>query len=153
MRSLMWKLRIATLWVFYAVGMILLFLLVLMEPGFIDGLRNGRILEMAVDSPATLEMAAFVLVPLVLAFLTFVLTDTVVRWVNVVAGAFFGAMMVWDVFEHWGAAVVAAPVVSELVALSGLLVVVMALMKPKDEFAEVERKDADAHHRGHTLAA
>ena len=153
MRSLMWKLRIATLWVFYAVGMVLLFLLVLMEPGAVDQLRTGRIAELAVDSPMTLMLPGFVLVPLAVAFLTFVLTDTVVRWVNVVAGAFFGAMMVWDVFEHWGAAVMAAPVVSELVALSGLLVVVMALMKPKDELEEVQRKDADAHHRGHTLAA
>jgi hypothetical protein len=135
----MWKLRIATLWVFYAVGMVLLFLLVLMEPGAVDQLRTGRIAELAVDSPMTLMLPGFVLVPLAVAFLTFVLTDTVVRWVNVVAGAFFGAMMVWDVFEHWGAAVMAAPVVSELVALSGLLVVVMALMKPKDEFADVER--------------
>lgn len=148
MRSLMWKLRIAMLWVFYAVGMVLLFLLVLMEPGSIDQLRTGRIAEMAVDSPMTLMMPAFVLVPLALAFLTFVLTDAVARWTNVAAGAFFGAMMVWDVFEHWGAAVIAAPLVSEMVALSGLLVVVMALMKPKEELAETK-----AEHRDHRLAA
>ncbi|MDQ4491639.1 hypothetical protein RBS60_15665 [Sinomonas sp. ASV486] len=141
MRSLMWKLRIATLWVFYAVGMVLLFILVLMEPGSVDQLRTGRIAEMAVDSPMTLMMPGFVLIPLALAFLTFVLTDTVARWVNVVAGAFFGAMMVWDVFEHWGAAVIAAPVVSELVALAGILVVVMALMKPKEELAEARHTD------------
>lgn len=153
MRSLMWKLRIATLWMFYAVGMVLLFLLVLMEPGSIDQLRTGQIAQMAVDSPATLMMPAFVLVPLAVAFLTFVLSDTVARWVNVVAGAFFGAMMVWDVFEHWGAAVIAAPVVSELVALSGLLVVVMALMKPKDELAETEAEGKAGHRRHHTLAA
>jgi hypothetical protein len=152
MRSLMWKLRIATLWVFYSVGMILLFLLVLMEPGMIDRIRNGQLMEaVTVDGTATLEMSGFVLIPMALAVLTFVLSDTVGRWVNVVAGLFFGAMMVWDVFEHWGAAVMAAPVVSALVALSGLLVVVVALMKPKADAV----KDAaeDALHSRHTLAA
>lgn len=138
MQSLMWKFRIATLWVFYAVGMVLLFILSLMEPGFIDELRAGRVEGMPVDGFLTIMMSGFVLIPLALAVLTFFLSDSVGRWVNAVGGAFFGAMMVWDVFEHLGG-LVAAPFVAALVAFSGLLVLLLAVAGPALERAHARR--------------
>lgn len=147
MRSLIWKLRIATLWVFYAVAMILVFVLMFMEPGVIDQLRSGGMAEegpfaglVAFETMASIETLVWIVIPLAMAFLTFVLKDSVGRWANVVLGAFFGLTMIMDVFGP-APKIFAITVVMVLLVVAGLLIAVLAFMKPKTEIREHSRSD------------
>lgn len=94
MQPLGWKSRIALLWVAVAVLTPLRMLLVLTEVGAIDGLRAGNVEGMHVNGPSTVMWVPFVLLPLVMAVLTLVLTDRAARWANGLLGAIVAALLV-----------------------------------------------------------
>jgi hypothetical protein len=85
---LTWKLRIAVLWIFFAVGESAAMLLLMFQPGVIRDMMAGTMLGGDIHSAGAQIMTAFYfLAPMALAYLTLVLRDTANRWMNgVVAG-------------------------------------------------------------------
>ena len=100
MRHLEWKMRISLLWGAIAVLTTLHMILVMAEPGAIDDLRAGEINGMDTSGPATIMWVLFVLVPLLMGFLTFVLPDGPGRWANGVLGVVLAAVWVPDFTGH-----------------------------------------------------
>lgn len=100
MEMLAWRIRIAVLWVFFAVGMSAAMLLVLAAPGNLNQIMEGRFGDMEFTSGTLIFMALFWLVPLIMAFLTMVLRDRVNRYANAGMGVVLTAMWAWDLVEH-----------------------------------------------------
>jgi len=100
MEMLAWRIRIAVLWVFFAVGMSAAILLVLAAPGNLAQIMEGRFGDMEFTAGTLIFMALFWLVPLIMAFLTMVLRDRVNRYANAGMGVVLTAMWVWDLVEH-----------------------------------------------------
>jgi hypothetical protein len=119
MRTLVWKLRISALWGAIAVLTTLHMLLVVAAPGAIDDLRAGEINGMDTAGPATIMWVVFVLVPLLMAFLTFAVPEGADRWVNGVLGVVLAGIWVPDFAEH---ATPGAVLLTASVVVAGLLV-------------------------------
>ena len=132
----MWKLRISLLWVAIAVLTPLHMLLVLTEPGAIDDLRAGEILGMDTRGPATTMWVLFVLVPLVMAVLTFVLPDRAGRWANGVLGVIIAGMWAFELVGPTAG----ATLLNASVIVAGLLVLWHALRWPVQHPVEAERE-------------
>jgi hypothetical protein len=137
MRYLVWKSRISLLWVAVAVLTTLHMLLVVAEPGAIDDLRAGELLGMDTSGPVTIMWVLFVLVPLVMAVVTFVLPDGPGRWANGVVGVVLAAVWVPDFGEHDTAG---APLVAAAVIVAGLLIAWHAWRWPVQRPVEVEQE-------------
>ncbi len=86
MQRLEWKARIAILWIITAVSTSAVSILYISHPGNINEAINGKIEGEQVTTGFLMMLAAFWVVPFVLAFLTFVLKDNVNRIVNMVMG-------------------------------------------------------------------
>lgn len=85
---LTWKLRIAVLWIFFAVGESAGMVLLMFQPGVIRDMMAGTVLGADIHSAGAQIMTAFYfLAPMALAYLTLVLRDTANRWMNGVVGA------------------------------------------------------------------
>ena len=100
MEMLAWRIRIAVLWVFFAVGMSATMLLTLMAPGNLAQIMEGRFGDREFTAGALISIAMFWLVPLIMAFLTMVLRGRVNRYANAGMGVLLTAMWVWDLVEH-----------------------------------------------------
>jgi len=100
MEKLVWKLRISVLWIFLAVGMSAAMILYIMTPGVIDDIIAGEMEAMEISAGVLMLFALFWLIPLIMAFLTLVLKDTVNRWSNAVLGLFFGIFYIVDIAGH-----------------------------------------------------
>jgi drug/metabolite transporter (DMT)-like permease len=119
MEILIWKTRIAVLWVFMAVAMSAHGLLVAMVPG---GLEKATSEVESMGSGMLVFMALFWLVPLWLAFVSMTLKDSANRWVNFILGIIFTLLNIWHFTEH-----VAEPAVEQILII-GSTVVVTALI-------------------------
>ena len=85
---LTWKLRIAVLWIFYAVGESFAMALLMFQPGVIRDMMDGQLLGADIHSAgAEISTAIYWLAPMALAYLTLVLKDTANRRMNAVIGA------------------------------------------------------------------
>ena len=76
MTSVLWRMRVAVLWIFVAVSMSAHILLALTMPGMLDDLMEGRIGEMEITGGVITFFAVFWIVPLTMAFLTLTLRDS-----------------------------------------------------------------------------
>jgi hypothetical protein len=85
---LTWKLRIAVLWVFGAVGELAVMALFMYQPGVISDMMAGKLYGADIHSAGVqISMAVYCLAPIALAYLTLVLKDAASRWMNGVIGA------------------------------------------------------------------
>jgi hypothetical protein len=85
---LTWKLRIAVLWIFFAVGQSCAMVLLMFQPGVIRDMMAGTMLGADIHSAgAQISTAFYFLAPMALAYLTLVLRVTANRWMNGVVGA------------------------------------------------------------------
>lgn len=97
------------LWLFAAVAFLAHQILVLMEPGIIEQLMAGEAEGLKIGPELILLFAILMLVPLVMAFLSLTLKDSMNRWVNIIAGAVFAAIWLVGVVSaalsaYWGEA-------------------------------------------------
>jgi hypothetical protein len=121
---LAWRIRIAVLWVFLAVGMSAAMLLTLAAPGNLDQIMEGRFGDMEFTAGALVFMAMFWLVPLIMAFLTMILRGRVNRYVNAGMGVLLTAMWTWDLVEHLasGEEFIGGPLVVAAMIVAGLTI-------------------------------
>jgi len=82
-----WKIRVSVLWLIYDVAALAGGLLGIFEPGLLaQFVLTGEVEGMKVGPELLLFLAIGLLVPLVMAFLSLTLKDSINRWVNVIVG-------------------------------------------------------------------
>jgi hypothetical protein len=107
-----WKIKISVLWLFAAVAFLAHQILVLMEPGIIAQLMAGEAEGQKIGLELILFFAILILVPLVMAFLSLTLKDSMNRRINIIVGAVFAALWFVAVVDaalsaYWGGALMA----------------------------------------------
>jgi len=91
------KIKISVLWLFSTVASLAVVTLVFMEPGVIAQIEKGEIYGEKIGPELLLVMAIlYYLVPLVMAFLSLTLKDSINRWANIIAGIVFTVLAVLD---------------------------------------------------------
>ena len=104
-----WKIKISVLWLFAAVAFLAHQILVLMEPGIIAQLMAEEAEGQKIGPELILFFAILMLVPLVMAFLSLTLKDSINRLVNIIVGTVFAALWFVGVVDaaqsaYWGGA-------------------------------------------------
>jgi hypothetical protein len=120
-----WKIKISVLWLFASIAFLAHQTLVLMEPGIIAQLMAGEVEGQKIGPGLILFFAILMLVPMVMAFLSLTLKDSMNRWVNIIVGAFFAVFWFVGVVDaaqtaYWGGALMtlSAVVASVLIVWS-----------------------------------
>jgi hypothetical protein len=124
MDALLFRMRVAVLWVAVAVAVTGSLLLYLLEPGALEEVLAGEMEGEALTSGMGFFMAALGIIPLVMAGVTLLIIDRVSRWVNLIAGLAFGLFGVFAVVSHLSAGDFTAHVL--LAGLAGALAFVIA---------------------------
>jgi hypothetical protein len=84
------KIKISVLWLFYAVAFLIVMSLGSLEPGVLQQfLDTGEIGGMKIGPELLLLFAILMLVPLVMAFLSLTLKNSINRWVNIIVALVF----------------------------------------------------------------
>jgi len=89
-----WKIKVSVLWLFSAVAFLAHQILALMEPGVIEQIMAGEVEGMKIGPELILLFAFLFLVPLVMAFLSLTLKDSINRRANIIVGAVFAALFI-----------------------------------------------------------
>jgi hypothetical protein len=78
------------LWLIYEIALSAYMTIELLMPGVLKDLVNeGTMLGLELTPDVLLLLAVLLLVPLLMAFVTFVLKDSMNRWLNIIVGAVF----------------------------------------------------------------
>ena len=104
-----WKIKISVLWLLAAFAFLAHQMVVLMEPGIIAQLMSGEAEGQKIGPELILFFAILMLVPLVIAFLSLTLKDSINRLVNIIVGTVFAALWFVGVVDaaqsaYWGGA-------------------------------------------------
>ena len=89
-----WRIKISVLWIFMTLAALTTSILMLMEPGVLDGIMAGEVLGMQITPEILLIAAIERLVPLVMAFLSLTLKDSMNRWSNIIVGIVYTALSI-----------------------------------------------------------
>ncbi len=117
-----WRIKISVLWLFASIAFLAHQILVLMEPGIIAQLMAGEAEGQKIGPELILFFAILMLIPMVMAFLSLTLKDSLSRWVNIIMGVVFAVLWFVGVVgaaqsAYWGGALMtlSAVVASALV--------------------------------------
>lgn len=104
-----WKIKISVLWLFASIAFLAHQIIVLMEPGIIAQLMAGEAEGQKINPGMILLFAILMLVPMMMAFLSLTLKDSLNRWLNIIVGAVFAVLWFISVIEatqsaYWGGA-------------------------------------------------
>ena len=124
MDALLFRVRVAVLWVAIAVALTASLVLFVFEPGAVEDLLAGEMEGEALTNGMGLFLAMFGIVPLVMAGVSLSVSDRANCWVNLVAGTAFGLFGVYAVGSHLSAGDRTAHVL--LVAVAGLTAFLIA---------------------------
>jgi FtsH-binding integral membrane protein len=80
------KVRLAVLWLFSEVSFIGVMALTFLKPGIMEQVISGEIQGMKIGQEILLFYAFIVLFPLVMAFVSITVKDSINRWANMVMG-------------------------------------------------------------------
>ena len=146
MHELYRKLQISMLWIYVAVGTPAGLALILIKPGVLkEFLRTGEYEGTAITTAMTVQLAVFVIVPLLMAVLTLTLPYAANRPVNVVVGvvvAFFDGL---DMVSHLtGGQFGGEFLMVASMTLAALVIAWLGWRLPAPEAAPVERPGARA---------
>jgi hypothetical protein len=104
-----WRIKISVLWLFASIAFLAHQILVLMEPGIIAQLIAGEAEGQKIGPGLILFFAILMLVPMVMAFLSLTLKDSMNRWTNIIMGTVFAVLLFIGVIDavqsaYWGGA-------------------------------------------------
>ncbi len=95
-----WKIKVAVLWLIYAAVGLGAGFYMLWEQGIIEQLIAGEISGAKITSEMMILNAVMLLVPLVMAFLSVSLKDSMNRWANIIVGIFsIGLLLMFSIAE------------------------------------------------------
>jgi hypothetical protein len=89
------KIKLAVLWLFYAVAFLVVLTLGLAEPGALEQLMAGEIGGMKITPELMLLLAILILTPLIMAFLSLTLKGSAIRWANIIVGLFYTGLQLF----------------------------------------------------------
>ena len=89
-----WKIKISVLWLFSAVAFLAHQILALLEPGVIVQIIAGEMEGMKIGTELILLFAILFLIPLIMAFLSLTLKNSINRWANIIVGSVFVALFI-----------------------------------------------------------
>jgi hypothetical protein len=133
MDALLFRTRVAVLWVAVAVAMSGSLLLGLLGPGALEELLAGTMEGEPLDDAGRFFLTALVVIPLVMAGVTLLVSDRVNRYLNLVAGLALGLLGALPVMEILGGTFDGHVVMALTAAALGLLIAglsVVELRKP-----------------------
>lgn len=104
-----WKIKISVLWLFASIAFLAHQIIVLMEPGIIAQLMAGEAEGQKISPDMILFFAILMLVPMIMAFLSLTLKESLNRWLNIIVGGVFAVLWFISVIEaaqsaYWGGA-------------------------------------------------
>lgn len=104
-----WKIKVSVLWLFASIAFLAHQILLLMEPGIIANLMAGEAEGQKIVPELILFFAILMLVPMLMAFLSLTLKDSMNRRVNIIVGAIFAVIWLVGVVDavrsaYWGGA-------------------------------------------------
>ena len=100
MDALLFRTRVTALWLAVAIAATASFLLYVFMPGALEELLAGEMEgETLTDANLSL-LAAFVIIPLVMAVVALLVSEGVSRWANLIVGAAYGLFGVFAVVSH-----------------------------------------------------
>ena len=79
-----WKIKIAVLWLVGMLANLTRQLIKLLEPEVIDQIKAGQFEGQTISPELMLLLSVIFLIPLIMAFLTLVLRNSVNRWANII---------------------------------------------------------------------
>jgi uncharacterized membrane protein len=95
-----WKIKISVLWLIAAVAYATHPIIAYLEPGFLATyIATGTIRGYQIGHVDLLIIASLVLVPLVMAFLSLTLKDSVNRWANTVVAGVYAFVFITNVYD------------------------------------------------------
>jgi len=113
-----WKIKISVLWMYVTFAAVITSLLYLMEPGVLAGIMAGEVLGMQISHEILLIAAIERLGPLIMAFLSLTLKDSINRWANIILGIVYTVLSIVSMIGYspqmmlmWGSAAVATALI------------------------------------------
>ncbi|MGB9359383.1 MAG: DUF6326 family protein [Acidimicrobiia bacterium] len=100
MDALLFRTRVTALWLAVAIAATASFLLYMYMPGALEELLVGEMEGETVTDANLFLLAAFVVIPLVMAGVALLVSDRVNRYANLIAGAAYGLFAVFAVIGH-----------------------------------------------------
>ena len=100
MENLALKIRLSVLWLFLELYVVAGEMLMLLEPGVIEGIIAGEIEGMRIGPELLLLFSILFLIPLVMAFLSLTLKDSTNRWANIILGIVYIGLDLFDFIGH-----------------------------------------------------
>ena len=94
------KIKLSALWLFGEVTLLTFLVLEFMEQGVIQGIIAGDMKGLPLGPETLLFYAVSLLIPLVMAFLSLTLKDSVNRRVNIILGLVFAGLYLSDLIAH-----------------------------------------------------
>lgn len=94
-----WRIKISVLWLFWTVAFLVSLVSALFEPGAVARITAGEMAGFQVTPELILLTTIMMLVPLVMAFLSLTLKDSIDRWTNVVLGVVYTGICLFDWLE------------------------------------------------------
>ncbi len=98
-RGLM-KVKLSMLWLLGEVTLLTFLVLEFMEQGVMEGIIAGNMRGLPLGPGTLLFYAVSLLIPLVMAFLSLTLKDSMNRWANIVLGVVFAGLYLSDLIAH-----------------------------------------------------
>jgi hypothetical protein len=88
-----WKIRVSVLWLFPLMGFLASMVLMFLEPGVIEQVIAGEVEGQKLGLELLLAGAVIdILGPLVMAFLSLTLKDSIDRWLNIIVGGIYAVL-------------------------------------------------------------
>ena len=91
-----WRIKVSVLWLFWTVAFLVSLVSALFEPGAIAQIAAGEMAGFQVTPELILLTTIMMLVPLVMAFLSLTLKDSIDRSANVVLGVVYTGICLFD---------------------------------------------------------
>jgi hypothetical protein len=95
-----WKIKIAALWLVWECGGIVQLMLYSFQPGVMEQINAGVLVGDKTTPELLLVFAVIFLIPLVMAFLSLVLKNSLNRWSNIIVGIGYTVFCFIDSGRH-----------------------------------------------------
>ena len=146
MQEMVRKLRMVVLWIFLAVATPTAMVLYLGEPGMLRDALAGRMEGSDITAGQLIMLAVFMVVPMVMAYLTLVLAPAANKWSNLVVGAVWTLAWAVDLFGSLGGYLGGEAFLVVFGVVAGALIVWDAWRWPITAAAPTVRRDRQAVH-------
>ena len=99
MELLRCRTRLAVLWIIKAFLTIAFFILLMFEPGFLEGLMSGKYAGVEITTGIKILIGIFFWIPWIMAWAAMTLKVSINRWANIIIGLFGAITLLIGIFQ------------------------------------------------------